>query len=247
MNTENFQRFTPDPKWREHNGALFVVAHPDDEVLIGWRTIQTLVEAGIPVTVLLLTLGENGKNDGKTESPEDLKEIRRNEFMNAIRSLGASGVVYEPNFSDSGLTEQQQAVDRAVTRFVREGRFDVLFSFAPGERTYMFDHRDHHAVSQSVVKASETADMPTVYPDIPPLSYRPGLMGWTTNSHMGARHQVYEVPLSDTDMKERGDFLRTHYRSQFSERTRDYWEPIFERVSRGDSDGSHRQLLFRIR
>ncbi len=247
MNTEKFQRFTPDPKWREHNGALFVVAHPDDEVLIGWQVMQTLVSAGIPVTVLLLTLGEHGKFDGQTVTPGALKETRRAEFMDAAVNLGVRGVVYEPLFPDGGLADTQHDVDEAVTRFVRAGQYDVLFSFAPGERTYAFDHRDHHAVAAATVKASETADMPTVYPDAPPLSYRPGLMGWTTNPHIGARHQLFEIPLSDKDMKKRGDFLREHYPSQFSQRSRGFWEPIFERVSRGDTKRSHRQLFFQIR
>lgn len=36
------KEINPKSKWKEHGGAAFVIAHPDDEGLIGWKTMQCL-------------------------------------------------------------------------------------------------------------------------------------------------------------------------------------------------------------
>jgi LmbE family N-acetylglucosaminyl deacetylase len=248
MQKESHQQFVPDQKWREHSGALFVVAHPDDEILIGWGVMQMLVEAGIPVTVLLATLGEKGKNDGQQLPPKEMAALREREFTAAMEALGVDGVVLDPAMPDGEITSRQDELNRAVTKFVRDGEYDVIFSFAPGERTFMFDHDDHHAVSAASVIASEKADVPGLFIESStPLGFRPSLLGWTTNPAMGARHQLFEVSLSDDSIAERNSFLAEYYPSQFPDNKRRSWEPVFDRISRGDNKESHRHLFFQIR
>lgn len=248
MQTQEIQKFVPDPRWKEHNGALLVVPHPDDEVLIGWGLIQTLVDNGIPVTVLLLSLGEKGKVYGNETPEKEIKSIRREEFYNATEALGVRGVIYEPTFPDSELSEHQTELNEALTRYVREQRFDVLVSFAPNERTFGFDHTDHHATSAATVIASEKADIPLMYEQSgKALTYRPSLLGWTTNPHVGAAHQLAEIPLTAESKVQMAEFLSQHYPSQFSRETKNVWEPIFDRITQTGSQSGHRQLYFQIR
>ena len=248
MLSQEVKKFVPDPRWKEHSGALLVVPHADDEVLIGWGLIQTLVDSGIPVTVLLLSLGEKGKVYGNETPEKEIKAIRRDEFYNATEALGVRGVIYEPTFPDSELAQHQEELNKALTRFVREQRFDVLVSFAPSERTYGFDHTDHHAVAAAAVIASEKADMPSMFPDSgKALSYRPSLLGWTTNSHIGAAHQLSEIALSEESKIMMGEFLSQHYPSQFSREAKNSWGPIFDRITQSSDSAGHRQLYFQIR
>ena len=248
MQTKEVQKFVPDPRWKEHNGALLVVPHADDEVLIGWGLIQTLVDSGIPVTVLLLSLGEKGKVYGNETPEKEIKAIRREEFYNATDALGVRGVIYEPTFPDSELSEHQAELNEALTRYVREQRFDVLVSFAPNERTFGFDHTDHHAVAAASVIASEKADMPSMYPDSGiALTYRPSLLGWTTNPNIGAEHQMSEVALSAESKARMGEFLSQYYPSQFSRESKSSWGSIFDRITQSGGGSGHRQLYFQIR
>ena len=247
MTTQEVQKFVPDPRWKEHNGALLVVPHADDEVLIGWGLIQSLAENGIPVTVLLLSLGEKGKVYGNETPEKEIKAIRREEFYNAAEALGVRGVIYEPTFPDSELAEHQVELNDALVRFVREQRFDVVVSFAPNERTFGFDHTDHHATAAAAVIASEKADIPSLYVNGgKALSYRPSLLGWTTNPHIGAGLQLSEIPLSEESKVKMGEFLTQHYPSQFSKETKNSWGPIFDRITQSEPN-RHRQLYFQIR
>lgn len=240
--------FVPNQSWKEHKGALLVIAHPDDEIMMGWGVIQTFIDAGIPVTVLLTTLGENGKINGGTLSSEETAKIRRQEFESAAEALGVRTIISNPVFADSNLKANQSELSRTVVQTVRDGAYNVIVSFAPGEHTFQFDHADHHAVSKAAVMASETADMAGVFPSVAkPITYRPAFLGWTTNPDIGANHQMSQVPLSKEMLVKRSDFLMKHYASQFSEDARSTWEPIFDRLTRGEPGDSHRQLLFRIR
>lgn len=247
MNKEPLQPFVPDERWREHNGVLLVIAHPDDEVLMGWGVIQTFADAGIPVTVLLATLGEHGKIEGQTRSQDETAAVRTREFAQSAKALGVRGAILSPVFSDGSLKNRQEELNNAVSDFVRTGKYDVIVSFAPAERTYRFDHRDHHAVSEAAILASETADMQTDGTIAAPLPYRPALLGWTTNPDAAPKHQMHQVAIPEDLRVQRMDFLAKYYGSQFSEQTRKQWEPVFDRITRDDATGTHRQLLFRIR
>lgn len=249
MQHKELSAFVPDQSWKEHNGALLVIAHPDDEIMMGWGVIQTFIDAGIPVTVLLMTLGENGKINGATLSSEETARIRRQEFESAAHALGVSTIISDPLFADSNMKTRQSELNQAVVQTVRDGSYDVIVSFAPGEHTYQFDHQDHHAVSEAARMASETADMTWVFPSasVKPLPYRPAFLGWTTNPDIGASHQMSQIPLSEESRMKRTEFLSKHYASQFSEASKSGWEPIFDRLTRGEPNESHRQLLFRIR
>lgn len=248
MKTLEVQSLRVDPHWKDHGGAIFVIAHPDDEILIGWGLIQVFVDAGIPVSVLALSLGEKGKVDGNALPSQEVRAIRHKEFMCATEALGVKGIVAEPEFPDSEFGMHRSEIDELVTQYVRDGAYDVIVSFAPSEHTYRFDHEDHHVVSHAACLASEKADMPSVYPDYgKALTFRPSLLGWTTNPSIGAHPQLYQLPLSDSAIAQRSDILSTHYASQFPKRSKDMWEPVFAQISRGDSDASCRQMYFQIR
>ncbi len=64
--------------------VLFVHAHPDDESIATGGTIATLVDEGVPVTVLTCTRGEEGTGP----EADLLAERRERELAEALRILG---------------------------------------------------------------------------------------------------------------------------------------------------------------
>lgn len=248
MNTpEHITPFVPDPSWKDGAGALIAIAHPDDEVLIGWGLIQVLTNAGIPVTVLLASLGENGKADGQPMEPGMLGRLRTEEFLDSASALGVRARILDPAFPDSSMTGHEEELTRAISREIRREDYGVVFTFAPEERTWMFDHRDHHIVGAATMAAAETADMPLEsLASTPPRTSRPNLYGWTTNPHASAEHQIESIPIDEQSVREREHFLSTHYPSQFPKETMSQWSTIFQEITKGPLD-KQRQLYIQIR
>ena len=83
-------------------GLLVVLAHPDDESLIG-GTMAHYTDAGIPVTMLCATRGEVGEiAPGTGATPETLAAYREQELRDACALLGVQDVRFL-SFRDSGM------------------------------------------------------------------------------------------------------------------------------------------------
>jgi N-acetyl-1-D-myo-inositol-2-amino-2-deoxy-alpha-D-glucopyranoside deacetylase len=141
---------------------LAVFAHPDDETFGAGGTLALYAQRGVEVHLVCATRGEVG------EAPPDLKgfpsvaEMRESELRCAAKVLGLAGIHFL-GYRDSGMpgspdNDHPQAfaaaplqdVARAVARYIRELRPQVVITFDPigGYR-----HPDHIAAHRATVEA----------------------------------------------------------------------------------------------
>jgi LmbE family N-acetylglucosaminyl deacetylase len=95
---------------------VVVAAHPDDETLGAGGLMATAHAAGIPVTVIVATLGEHSHPDSRTVSPNELAALRRVEVVRAIDELAPGSAVHLLGLRDGGLRDQTEPLRRAGIR-----------------------------------------------------------------------------------------------------------------------------------
>lgn len=156
---------------------LALVAHPDDEVLIG-GTLAKYADAGARVVLVCATRGEVGEiSDAALATPEALGEVREAEVRAAAAALGVTDVRFL-GFRDSGMVGtppnddprsfHQADPDEAVRRVVallREVRPDVVITHDP---TGGYGHPDHLACHRAMTAAIPAAADPASYPETGP-------------------------------------------------------------------------------
>ncbi len=65
---------------------MFVGAHPDD-ILLWWAAQDVLVQAGVPVSVILLSLGDMGVGADCALTTKEVKAMRKKEDAAAMHEL----------------------------------------------------------------------------------------------------------------------------------------------------------------
>lgn len=147
-------------------GLLVVLAHPDDESLVG-GTMARSVDEGIPVTMLCATRGEVGEIAPETgATPETLGQYREQELRAACAALGVTDVRFLP-FRDSGMAGTPENDDtrslhralagdvvRLIVRAIRELRPEAVVTW---DETGGYGHPDHIKVHQCATAASDAA------------------------------------------------------------------------------------------
>ena len=136
--------------------ALVVVAHPDDADFGSAGTIAAWTEAGIAVTVLLCTRGEQG---GFDETPrEQMPAIREAEQRAASGAVGVTDVRFLDGYRD-GWLEPSWELQRDIVRVIRDVRPQRLLIQSP-ERWYdriQASHPDHMAAGEAAIRAAYPA------------------------------------------------------------------------------------------
>lgn len=238
--TKELKNFEINDAWRE-SGALIEIAHPDDEILVAWAAIYSLLQAGIPITVLTLTLGELGETKDKPDiSPEEMGKLRYGEFLSSTRVLGIKGE--KKDFPDTELSAPHilEQAKKEVLGFVRKNKFGVIFSFHPNEVTQEFDHPDHNAAGEIARYAGAFSAVKNKITDTPPMDRRPELYLWTSNPEL-ATHHIITIPDLEQARKEH---LATYYSSQFPENAMGKWGVIFDGITRGINGNLPAQEMF---
>lgn len=132
--------------------ALVVTAHPDDADYGAAGTIAGWVDAGMEVTLVLCTRGEQG---GFDETPRSqMPAIREREQRAASAELGVSDVRFLDGWSD-GWLEPTYDLQRAIVRVIREVRPRRVLTQSP-KRLYQrlqASHPDHLAAGEATVRA----------------------------------------------------------------------------------------------
>lgn len=132
--------------------ALVVTAHPDDADYGAAGTIAGWVDAGMEVTLVLCTRGEQG---GFDETPRSqMPAIREREQRAASAELGVSDVRFLDDWSD-GWLEPTYDLQRAIVRVIREVRPRRVLTQSP-KRLYQrlqASHPDHLAAGEATVRA----------------------------------------------------------------------------------------------
>ncbi|WP_314590842.1 bacillithiol biosynthesis deacetylase BshB2 [Paenibacillus terrigena] len=129
---------------------LVVLAHPDDEGIIG-GTLMEHAQQGAKITYICLTLGEMGRNMGKPPfaTRVSLPKIRRLELKEACQLIGIQDV-REFGLHDKMVEfEDQEAVADRVREVIEEVKPDLIYTFYPGHGV----HPDHDACGAITIRA----------------------------------------------------------------------------------------------
>lgn len=146
--------------------ALVVAAHPDDADFGAAGTIAGWTDAGIAVTLVLCTRGEQG---GFDETPRaEMPAIREREQKGASAELGVSDVRFLDGWSDGWLVPAPE-LQRALVAVIRDVRPRRVLCQSP-ERIYQrlqASHPDHLAAGEATVRAVyPAAENPFAWPEL---------------------------------------------------------------------------------
>lgn len=132
--------------------ALVVAAHPDDADFGAAGTLAGWAEAGIAITLLVLTRGEQG---GFDDTPRDqIPAIREREQRAASAELGVTDVRFLDGWSD-GWLEPTWDLQKAIVRVIRQVRPQRVLCQSPVRllQRLQASHPDHLAAGEATVRA----------------------------------------------------------------------------------------------
>jgi LmbE family N-acetylglucosaminyl deacetylase len=146
--------------------VLCVAAHPDDLDFGASGTVATWTRAGLGVTYLLCTRGDQG---GFDDTPRELMPaIREQEQRDAAAAVGVDDVRFLDGFHD-GWLEPNHDLQRAIVRVIRQVRPQRM-AFQSPERNWDrigASHPDHLAAGEASVRAVyPAARNPFAYPEL---------------------------------------------------------------------------------
>ena len=172
--------------------ALVVGAHPDDIDFGCAGTVATWVDAGVEVTYLLVTRGDQG---GFDDTPrEQMAALREAEQRAAAKAVGVTDVRFLEGYRD-GWVEPTRELERDIARVIRQVRPQRMIIQSP-ERNYErlpASHSDHLATGEAAIRAIyPSARNPYAWPE---LISDEGLQPWIVSevfisAHPGADHPV---------------------------------------------------------
>ena len=172
--------------------ALVVGAHPDDIDFGCAGTVATWVDAGVEVTYLLVTRGDQG---GFDDTPrEQMAALREAEQRAAAKAVGVTDVRFLEGYRD-GWVEPTRELERDIARVIRQVRPQRMIIQSP-ERNYErlpASHSDHLATGEAAIRAIyPSARNPYAWPE---LISEEGLQPWIVSevfisAHPGADHPV---------------------------------------------------------
>jgi LmbE family N-acetylglucosaminyl deacetylase len=127
--------------------------HPDDETLGCGGTIARRFSEGYEVVVVVITDGRYSFSVvlgiDSDPTPEELKEIRRNETIRATKILGVSGGnLLFLDFEDNTLAKREKEVEEKIT--------EIIEKYTPEEVyfTYKKDYNYDHQATSRIVRRS---------------------------------------------------------------------------------------------
>lgn len=216
--------------------ALVVTAHPDDADFGCGGTIARWSAAGIEVTLLVLTHGEQGGLPDVDAA--SLPGRREAEQRAASRRLGVHEVRFLDGFRD-GWLEPTFALQREVVRVIRDVRPQRVLCQSP-ERWYdrlPASHPDHLAAGEATVRACyPAAENPFAWPELLEEGLEPWKVGeiWL----MAHPHATHAVDITETFEAKLAALLehstQTGHRADLEEWLRDWGARVADRFDLGD-------------
>ncbi len=145
---------------------LVVAAHPDDADFGLAGTIAQWTNAGIEVTLLCLTRGEQGaRPDADADA---IPALREREQRAASAQVGVRDVRFLDGYRD-GWLEPSFELQRDIVRVIRQVRPDRVVCQSP-ERNYArihASHPDHLAAGEATLRAAyPAAENPFAWPEL---------------------------------------------------------------------------------
>ncbi|MFN8079579.1 MAG: PIG-L deacetylase family protein [Kineosporiaceae bacterium] len=185
------------PPLNDVTRVLCVAAHPDDLDFGAAGTIAGWVDAGLEVTYLLCTRGEQG---GFDDTPrEAMPALREKEQRDAAAAVGVHDVRFLDRYRD-GWLEPTHDLQRDIVRVIRQVRPDRVLMPSP-ERNWTrigASHPDHLAAGEATIRAIyPAARNPFAHPE---LLDDEGLQPWTVREAwlMADPNPDHPVRIDDT-------------------------------------------------
>ena len=166
-----------------------MVAHPDDIDFSCAGTVARFTDAGIAVTYLLATRGDQG---GFDDTPrEEIGPLREREQRTAAAAVGVDDVRFLDDERDGHVVASLD-LRAKISRVIRQVRPQLVVTHSPewNWSAMPANHPDHMAVGEATVRA--------VYPDarnpfaFPELVQAEGLEAWTV-------HELWVLGLEPCD------------------------------------------------
>jgi LmbE family N-acetylglucosaminyl deacetylase len=180
--------------------VLAVAAHPDDLDFGASGTIASFIDAGIEVTYLLCTYGDQG---GFDDTPrERMPAIREAEQRAAAKAIGVSDVRFLTGYRD-GWLEPTFDLQRDIVRVIRQVRPQRMLSQST-ERYWDrlgASHPDHLAAGEAAIRAVyPAARNPFAWPE---LLDDEGLEPWSVGEVWLMAHPTTDHPVDITETFDR--------------------------------------------
>lgn len=175
---------SPDDRYKAD--LLLIVAHPDDDVVIGGYLARIALDEHKRVAVIYCTNGDGGGNAVGDEAGASLGRMREIEARRALAYLGIHNVWFLVGHDTPGQNvlrsldnwNHGRALDDVV-RLVRITRPDVILTWLP-DHVVGENHDDHQASSVLAVEAFDAAGDPTIFPEqVSPPRDRTGMANLT--------------------------------------------------------------------
>lgn len=175
---------SPDARYKAD--LLLIVAHPDDDVVIGGYLARAALDEHKRVAVIYCTNGDGGGNSVGNEAGAALGKMREIEARRALAAWGIQNVWFLPGHDNPGQNVLRSldswnhglALDEVV-RLVRITRPDVILTWLP-DHAVGEDHDDHQASGVLAVEAFDAAGDPTQFPEqVSPAANRTGMANLT--------------------------------------------------------------------
>ena len=172
----------------EHYKAdlLLIVAHPDDDVVIGSYLARIALDEHKRIAVIYCTNGDGGGNAVGNEAGASLGKMREMEARRALAAWGIQNVWFLGGHDTPGQNVLRsldnwghgRMLDEIV-RLVRITRPDVILTWLP-DPVVGENHDDHQASSVLAVEAFDAAGDPTEFPEqVSPARDRTGMANLT--------------------------------------------------------------------
>ena len=182
--------------------VLIVAAHPDDIDFGAAGTVATFTDAGVAVTYLLCTYGDQG---GFDDTPrEQMPALREAEQRKAAAEVGVDDVRFLEGYRD-GWLEPTWQLQRDIVRVIRQVRPQRVVLPSP-ERNWTIlqaSHPDHLAAGEAAIRAVyPAARNPFAWPE---LMSEEGLRPWTVHevwlmAHADSPHAVDITDVFDREV-----------------------------------------------
>lgn len=205
---------------------------------------SAFVEAHVPITGIVFTLGELGIIADSDLTPAQMANIRWLEFMNAMRHWGAEPMLMSSSdgtpFGDTQLALMPFAeLATSLLSVVLQKQLALLISFSPIELTKHIDHPDHRVVGEVVQWVGALADVRYLPQSAhrEKLTKRPQLLYWTTNSSLS----THAFKFGKKARERRDEYLLRYYPSQFSEESHAHWRSLFDDLFSGSGKKQYEQ------
>jgi LmbE family N-acetylglucosaminyl deacetylase len=176
--------FEPDDRYKAD--LLLIVAHPDDDVVIGGYLARAALDEHRRIAVIYCTNGDGGGNAVGNEAGASLGQMREVEARRALAAWGIHNVWFLPGHDTPGQNvlrsldnwNHGRALDDVV-RLVRITRPEVILTWLP-DPVVGENHDDHQASSVLAVESFDAAGDLTVFPEqVSPARDRTGMANLT--------------------------------------------------------------------